>query len=131
MAKSKLRQSAQLYASTRMDVNSDLHSHLASPIVISVEITKRNHSNTAMSTVAKTVFLFYLRLRISIRRSISRAIILDLQITIDTNSLQILNIPLLNIRVNRDEPQILFEYSKYIRNHMIVISYGKYETSCY
>ena len=112
MAKSKLRQSAQLYASTRMDVNSDLHSHLASPIVISVEITKRNHSNTAMSTVATAVFLFHLHLKISIVPSIVRGIILHLQITIYTNSFQILNIPLL--KINRDEPQILFEYSKYI-----------------
>ena len=87
MAKSKLRLSAQLYASTGMDANSDLHSHLASPIVISVEITKRNHSNTAMSTVAKTVFLFHLHLKISIKLSISPAIILKLQITIYTNSL--------------------------------------------
>ena len=124
MAKSKLRQRAQLYASTGMDVNSDLHSHLASPIVISVEITKRNHSNTAMSTVAAAVFLFHLHLKISIVLNVCQEIILGLQITIDTNSLQILNI-------NRDEPQILFEYPKYIRNYIIVIRYGKYETSCY
>ena len=100
MAKSKLRQSAQLYASTRMDVNSDLHSHLASPIVISVEITKRNHSNTEMSTVAKIVFLFHLHLKISIVLSIERELILNLQITIYTNSLQILNIPILFIFSN-------------------------------
>ena len=78
MAKSKLRQRAQLYASTGMDANSDLHSHLASPIVISVEITKRNHSNTEMSTVLKTVFLFPLHLKILVVRSISQEIAFNL-----------------------------------------------------
>ena len=99
MEKLKLRQRAQLYASTGMDANSDLPSHLATLIVISVEITKQNHTNTAMSTVAAAVFLFHLHLKISIILSISRAIILNLQSTIYNNSLQILNIPLLKIRV--------------------------------
>ena len=82
-----------------MDANSDLHSHLASPIVISVEITKQNDTNTEMSTVAKTVFLFPLHPKILVVRSISQAIILGLQIKTCTNSVQILNISLLKIRV--------------------------------
>ena len=92
MAKSKLRQSAQLYASTGMDANSDLPSHLATLIVISVEITKQNHTNTAMSTVAAAVFPFPLHLKMLVTRNISQAIDIKLQIKINTNIHQILNI---------------------------------------
>ena len=69
MAKSKLRQNAQLYASTGMDANSDLPSHLATLIVISVEITKQCDTNTEMSIVAKAVFLFPLYLKMLVVRS--------------------------------------------------------------